>query len=93
MEFEFDPEKSRMNAEKHGLRLEVAMDLWSIKSITLPTSATGEERWLQVGKLYNKFYTCVFTLRGPVVRLISIRRSRKSEVRAYEEESQKNQSN
>lgn len=83
IEFEYDEAKSEANRLKHGISLEVAKILWAQLSGEWPVSHAVEERWLRVGMIEDKFYTCVFTYRGLKIRLISLRRSRKEEVNRY----------
>lgn len=42
------------------------------------------KRFILIGKIDQKFQTAVFTLRNDKIRIISVRRSRKQEVEAYE---------
>jgi uncharacterized DUF497 family protein len=44
----------------------------------------AEPRWFAVGFLRGKHWAAVFTMRGTVIRLISVRRARKQEVDLYE---------
>lgn len=85
MNFEFDHEKSMANHRKHGISLEEAQKLWLGPHIQLAARHQGEHRWMIVGKLENRAYSCIFTLRNESVRLISARRSRNQEERAYRE--------
>jgi uncharacterized DUF497 family protein len=43
-----------------------------------------EERYLNIGKIYEVFYTVITTYRGNSIRIISARRSRKKEIEVYE---------
>lgn len=83
MKFEYDPEKSKRNMEKHGVSLEQSQELWAGPFIQGPAQRIDEERWMIVGKLKDKLYTCIFTVRHDTIRLISARRSRKNEEVAY----------
>jgi hypothetical protein len=49
-----------------------------------PARAAGEERFMVVGFLDGKHWTAFITYRGDRVRLISVRRSRPSEVARYD---------
>lgn len=83
MEFEYNPAKSRRNLEKHGISLEDAQELWTRPFVQGQARSTDEDRWMIVGLLENKLYTCIFTVRNDTIRLISARRSRKNEEAAY----------
>ena len=85
MKFEYNPAKSKTNAEKHGLSLEDAAGLWQIPSVEIEARTTGEPRFMLIAKLNNKFYSCIFTKRGETIRLISARRSREDEEKTYHE--------
>ena len=85
MEFEYDADKSRTNAEKHGIDFEHAQNLWQDAGLlTLPARSESEARFLAVGKIMDRHFTAVFTERAGKVRLISVRRSRMEERDLYE---------
>ena len=85
MEFEFDPAKSASNKTKHGLDFVEAQALWSDPElVVLPSQDEKEPRHLAVGFLKGRHWTSIVTLRGDVVRLISVRRAREKEVECYE---------
>ena len=85
MEFEFDPQKSISNLKKHGLSLDQAKRLWEIPSVNLRARTTDEERFMIIGRLGHKLYSCIYTMRGETVRLISARRSHRKEAQIYHE--------
>ncbi|MBI3251790.1 MAG: BrnT family toxin [Candidatus Omnitrophica bacterium] len=85
MEFEYNHAKSIANRKKHGITLEEATGLWLAPSVQVQARTIDEERWMMIGRLGGKFYSCVFTVRGNTARLISARRSRKSEEAIYNE--------
>ena len=84
MECEYDPAKSRSNADKHGIDFEQAQLLWEDAGIIkLPSRYPNEERYLAIGMIGKIHWTAVFTERMEKVRLISVRRSRKEEKELY----------
>lgn len=85
MVFEYDPRKSAINKEKHGISLEQAKALWDSPAVQVKARTVDEPRFMLIGKLDNKFYSCIYTFRGSTIRLISARRSRKSEEEIYHE--------
>lgn len=85
IKFEHDQKKSQLNAQKHGISLEQAQALWEQPYVEIPAFSEDEPRFLLIGKLNNKCYSCVFTYRGQAIRLISARRSRKKEEDIYYE--------
>lgn len=85
MEFEFDPEKSHANKEKHGIDFVAAQILWNDSALLeIPARTTDEPRYLVVGRIDDKHWSGVITYRGGAIRIISVRRARQEEVRAYE---------
>ena len=85
IEFEFDQDKSRSNLEKHGIDFHAAQDLWNDSDLVeIPAKTIDEPRSLVIGKLDGKHWSGVITYRGSTIRIISVRRSRKSEVELYE---------
>ncbi len=85
MEFEFDPAKSASNKAKHGIDFVEAQALWQDDGLVdVPVVSGGEPRFLVIGRLEGKCWTAVCTLRGTAVRIISVRRSRTTEVMFYE---------
>jgi uncharacterized protein len=85
MEFEFDPAKSAANKDKHGIDFVEAQALWLDDGLAdAPVVSEGEPRFLVIGRIDGKHWTAVCTLRGVVVRIISVRRARKTEVMFYD---------
>jgi len=86
MEFEWDEKKSRANKSKHGIDFNTAAELWNDPDrIEIQTSFTNENRNALIGKIGDKLWTAIFTLRMDAVRLISVRRARKKETQLYEQ--------
>ncbi|OGQ14010.1 MAG: toxin [Deltaproteobacteria bacterium RBG_19FT_COMBO_46_12] len=85
MEFEFDPEKSETNKQKHGIDFYEAQGLWDDPDfIEIPVKTNDEARFLVIGKVSEKHWSGVITYRNEKIRIISVRRSRKEEVDIYE---------
>jgi uncharacterized DUF497 family protein len=85
MEYEFDDRKSEINLRKHGIDFIEAQDLWNDPDrIEIPAKTIDEQRFLLIGKISDKSWSCIFTHRGEKVRIISARRSRKEEIDIYE---------
>ena len=85
MEFEFDPQKSKRNKEKHGIDFYEAQALLDDPDfIEVPVKTNDELRFLVIGKISGKHWSGVITYRGDKIRIISVRRSRKEEVDIYE---------
>jgi uncharacterized protein len=85
MAFEFDPDKSAENKQKHGIDFVEAQVLWADAALLeIPARVVDEPRWLVVGRIADKNWSAVITGRGDNVRIISVRRSRDEEVEIYE---------
>lgn len=83
--FEFDENKSQSNLVKHGIDFIRAQELWDDPNLVTVQSKTVDElRFLVVGKIGERFWSAVITIRNRNIRIISVRRARKSEVRLYE---------
>jgi uncharacterized DUF497 family protein len=87
MKFEWDPAKSKLNRTKHGIDFQTAKGLWRDELlIEIYAPHPVENRGIVIGRLHGKPWTAVYTMRGNVTRIISVRRSRKKEVELYEKE-------
>ncbi len=87
MKFEFDLKKSNSNLSKHGIDFETAQQIWNDSNlIEIPLITEDEARFLIIGKLSGKHWSGIITYRDETIRIISVRRSRKEEVKIYESE-------
>ena len=85
MDFEYDPAKSASNLSKHGIDFEQARALWDDPwMLEAPAKTEDEPRFLSIGRIEGKHWTAVWTPRGAVVRIISVRRARKEEIAYYD---------
>jgi len=87
MKFQFDPEKAKSNRKKHNVSFAdaegVFYDPLAIHKED-PYSAE-EDRWIAVGMgSASQLLVVVYTFRGDEVRLISVRRATRREVKDYE---------
>ncbi len=86
MKFDFDPEKSEANRIKHGIDFVGAQALWDDPDrLQVPARTQGEERFMLIGRIGEKHWSAIYTIRDDTVRIISVRRSRTLEVERYEE--------
>jgi hypothetical protein len=86
-EFEWDPAKSSANKAKHGIDFVEAQELWlDSDMLRLSARSEAEPRLLFIGRIGDRHWSAIATLRGDAIRLISVRRSRPREVEAYESE-------
>lgn len=88
MNFEYDQRKSKSNKKKHGIDFDEARVLWDDKYLVKVPSIQdiGEEsRFLYIGTIGSKHWTAIAADRDlDLIRIISVRRSRKQEVEIYE---------
>jgi uncharacterized DUF497 family protein len=83
--FEFDPKKSKSNFEKHGIDFVGAQAIWQDTDfIEVMAKSDDEPRALVVGVIGGKHWSAIITYRTDRIRIISVRRSRNSEVALYE---------
>ncbi|WP_280553734.1 BrnT family toxin [Halomonas sp. 25-S5] len=83
--FEFDSHKSEANRHKHGIEFVEAQRLWEDPDLLeIPAKTMDEPRFVVIGRIDGKHWSGIITYRGKRIRLISVRRSRSSEVALYE---------
>ncbi|MCL4428265.1 MAG: BrnT family toxin [Deltaproteobacteria bacterium] len=86
MNFEWDESKSIINKSKHGIDFCTAKDIFLDENrVEIIAPYPIENRFINIGKLNGKLWTVIFTIRGDAIRIISARRSRKKEVKLYDE--------
>jgi uncharacterized DUF497 family protein len=86
MKFDWDARKGVANKRKHSIDFETARALWLDENrIEIEAPHPIETRRILIGRLEEKLWTAVYTVRGEsTIRLISVRRSRDKEVALYE---------
>ena len=83
--FEYDDKKSTSNLKKHGIDFVVAQELWQDPDlIEIQAKSESEPRFLIIARIAKKHWSALITHRGGTIRIISVRRSRKTEVELYE---------
>ncbi|MFM8716757.1 MAG: BrnT family toxin [Spartobacteria bacterium] len=83
MEFEYDTEKSKINAAKHGIDFSDARRLW-LDEKGLVVSARSRTACARPSlQSLMELWTAIYTLRGESIRIISVRRSRDEERERY----------
>ena len=84
MEFEYDPVKSHINKEKHGIDFLDAQVLWLDEDrIEVPAKSDTEVCHGVIAKSDDKIWVAFCMMRGTAIRIISVRRARENEERAY----------
>lgn len=82
--FEYDPEKSKSNKDKHGIDFETAQQLWNDPERLIIRARVVEElRFFLIAKLKEDIWSAIFTIRNERIRIISVRKSRKNEREIY----------
>jgi len=84
---EFDPAKNEANIAKHGVDMASAEDFefdTALVSIDL-RHRYGEARYVALGYVKERLHVLVFTKRGAVVRVISLRKANRREEKTYRE--------
>jgi uncharacterized DUF497 family protein len=86
MEFEFDPAKDASNLRKHGISLARAADLeWDACWERIDDrNDYGEVRYVGIVPLENRLFVAVYTERGNITRVISLRKATQREYDDYE---------
>ncbi len=84
-DFEYDNIKRASNLKKHGIDFVAAKELWvDSELIELQVKSEDEPRFLVIGLIANKHWSAVITYPGRSIRIISVRRCRKKDVKLYE---------
>lgn len=85
MRFEWDEQKRLSNIARHAIDFLLASKLFDGRlRLDLDSPRGNEQRILSIGQLGNKLVAIAWTLRGrDVARIISARRARHEEERAY----------
>lgn len=85
VDVEWDPAKAASNLAKHGIDFAEAMEvLTDPQRVERPDSRSrGEPRVQVIGAAKGRTLFVVYTMRGAVCRIISIRRANRREREAY----------
>jgi uncharacterized DUF497 family protein len=89
MKIEFDPAKNAKNIQERGISFDLAtdFDLASAKIWPDTRKDYGEARFIALGFISERLFSMVFTVRDDVLRVISLRKANKREVKRYETQS------
>jgi uncharacterized DUF497 family protein len=82
---EFDEDKDRINRAKHRLPLAAGLLVLesSVHSAIDDRFEYGEARYIDYGVVKGRLLVCVYTMRGEVRRIISVRRANRREQRRW----------
>ena len=86
MNYTHDPKKLAQNVAKHGVWFDIAEDFeWEHAIVRIDSRYDYlEPRLVSTGPIGNRLYVMVFSLRETAVRIISLRKANRREVKAYE---------
>ena len=84
--FEWDPEKNRLNQNKHGVSFADTFAVFEDpNALTVEDYERGEERYVTMGMdCLGRILIVVYTWRSDNIRIISARKAARTEVRHYE---------
>ena len=83
-------EPTRNNMTSEDVTLEQPANKWALSLFSVPIFHAPhpvEDRSILIASYDNKLWAAIYTPRGDVIRIISVRRARKREVGLYEKES------
>src|SRR6201991_4353818 len=84
-DFAWDEAKRRLNLAKHKLDPVAGVSLFDgLPTISYPSARNGEDRWVTTGRIEGLMLALIWTEREGVIRLISLRRARDAERRAFD---------
>ena len=86
LSFEWDEKKNASNKRKHGVSFREAMEIWAGSHVTaerIAQARSGETRNATIGLVGGNLFTAIWTSRKKVIRLISVRRARDGEKKAF----------
>ena len=83
MEYEWDDAKQQSNLQKRRADFTAIEDFeWNTAIIKL-THRLSETRYVAIGYIGDRLHTVVYTQRGRITRIISLRRASRREEREY----------
>lgn len=87
MRIEFDDGKDAINRRKHGLSLADAafMDFDTAFVVPDERQVYGEARFQALGLIDGRLHVLAFTMRGEVLRAISLRKANSREVKRHDQ--------
>ena len=87
MQFEWDPEKARINRTKHGVEFADAIEALSEPlGLTMSDDSAGEARHVTLGNdAFGRLLVVVYVKTRERVRMISARRATRRERERYQE--------
>ncbi len=85
MKIEYDEAKNQHNIKTRNLDFDLAYEFDYNNAIEVTQVVDGEKRYFALGYIQKRLHALVYTLRGDKVRIISLRKANKREVKKYEQ--------
>jgi uncharacterized DUF497 family protein len=82
-DYEWDERKRRENVEKHEMDFTAIYAFEWDTAVYNPNTTHGELRWVATSYIGARLYTVVYTERGHIKRIISLRKASPREMRDY----------
>ena len=83
--FEWDENERQSNITKHGIDFEDVLPIFYLPHLDFALKFEKEPRRQATGMIGGLCFAVIYTTRGASIRIISARRARKNEQRAYRE--------
>ena len=83
LQYEWDEAKRLFTLEGRGIDFASVEDFEWDSALVLPSDRYGETRLAAIGYIRNRLYTVIYTERGDLIRVISMRKSSRKEIREY----------
>jgi len=84
LEIDFDPAKNRKNIQERGLPFALVAEFDWTTALIAASDRRGESRFMAIGYIGSRLHALVFQANRAALRVISLRRANKKEVKRYE---------
>lgn len=81
--YERDEAKRIRTLEQRGIDFRAAIAVFDAEPLVIESPRADEKRWIAIGLLHGVEVAVIYTLRGDIIRIITARRARHNERRAY----------
>ncbi len=82
--FEWDETKRLATLNKHGIDFIDAVEVFAQPHLRLPARSDIELRATAIGIIDGIFIAVIYTMRGDVTRIVTVRRARRDERESYQ---------
>lgn len=80
----WDENKRRINTEKHGTDFMLVHDFDWDEALMGSSTSSNEPRLVAIAPIGQRLYVLVYSIETAIVRVISLRKANKREVKLYE---------